>query len=332
MVRDAAVRAAKRAILSHTGATLTWGQGSCGLAHNRMYFDEEKQRIFCGFNPLGEADQTLLVGRVTASGGEVLATLVNYACHPTTLAWGNRLLSPDYPGAMREILEKQFAGAPCFYLHGAAGELAPREQYSGDPEIADAHGRELAYCALAVLEGMLPPRTGLQYVGPIESGTPLAVWERTPQPSSSRLDAVSISQKVVLRNMHTLEEIDGLLKTSTDRVTAEKLRRERETRRVVGNGHAAQVPVWIWRVGDSFLVGHPEEAFSLLQTELRQRFPSHSIAVMNLVNGGAGAYLPPRDLYDQDMYEVNQTPFARGSLELVLDAASAGIEQLRRLM
>src|SRR5207244_4306015 len=103
----------------------------------------------------------LVVGRVTGVNGNVVATLVNYACHPTTLAWDNLLLSPDFPGAMREVLERQFSGAPCIFLQGASGELAPREQYTGETAIADAHGRQLAYAALAVLEGMLPPSTGL---------------------------------------------------------------------------------------------------------------------------------------------------------------------------
>jgi hypothetical protein len=29
----------------------------------------------------------VLVGRVCDDGGRIVATIVNYACHPTTLAW-----------------------------------------------------------------------------------------------------------------------------------------------------------------------------------------------------------------------------------------------------
>ena len=35
--------------------------------------------------------------RVTDEAGQALATVVNYACHPTTLAWQNTLISPDFP-------------------------------------------------------------------------------------------------------------------------------------------------------------------------------------------------------------------------------------------
>ena len=36
---------------------------------------------------------------------KAVAVVVNYACHPTTLAWQNTLISPDYPGALRELVE-----------------------------------------------------------------------------------------------------------------------------------------------------------------------------------------------------------------------------------
>jgi len=48
--------------------------------------------------PMEIADDTVLVARATDDAGAILATVVNYACHPTTLAWENRLISPDFPG------------------------------------------------------------------------------------------------------------------------------------------------------------------------------------------------------------------------------------------
>src|SRR5439155_12619466 len=134
-------------------------------------------------------------------------TLVNYACHPTTLAWDNRLLSPDFVGAMREVVEPYFSGAPCLFLQGASGDLAPREQYLGDPEVADAHGRQLGYATLAVLEGMFPPLVQLEYAGPVESGASLASWRRVPQEPSQNLAAICQDVDLPLKPMPSLEEI-----------------------------------------------------------------------------------------------------------------------------
>jgi len=112
-------------------AWVAYGYGRCAMAKNRDYFDVDAQRWACGFNPEGHADDTVLVARVTNDAGKILATLVNYACHPTTLAWDNHLLSPDFIGATREILEREF-GAPALFLQGASGDLGPREDYVGD--------------------------------------------------------------------------------------------------------------------------------------------------------------------------------------------------------
>ena len=45
---------------------------------------------------------------------------------------------------------------------------------------------------------------------------------------------------------------------------------------------------------------------------------------MNIVNGSIG-YLPPQELYDKDIYQEWQTPFAAGSLELLIKTAIGAI-------
>ncbi len=48
---------------------------------------------------------------------------------------------------------------------------------------------------------------------------------------------------------------------------------------------------------------------------------------MNVVNGTIG-YLPPAELYDEDMYEVWQTPLDRGCLESLTRACTDAIDRL----
>jgi hypothetical protein len=94
-----------------------------------------------------------LLGRITDRQGKQRGTLVNYACHPTTLAAENKAISPDYVGAMRETIERA-TSAPALFLLGMCGDLAPRYQYVGDTAVADQHGRQLGYAALATLNDM----------------------------------------------------------------------------------------------------------------------------------------------------------------------------------
>src|SRR6185295_2258192 len=145
---------------------IVYGQGCCSLAAHRDFFDEGRKQFVCGFNPGTPADDAVIVARVTDDNGKVLATVVNYACHPTTLAWDNTLISPDYVGAMREVVE-QATDAPCLFLQGASGELGPRDGYVGDTAVADRNGRQLAHAALSALESLPPPQTTNQYAGPV---------------------------------------------------------------------------------------------------------------------------------------------------------------------
>ena len=129
--------------------------------------------------PPDHSGNTLAHG-VSADGRPppVLAVLLNYGCHPTTLGPGNTHISPDYIGAARELLEAEFGGLALF-LQGASGDTGPMISYAGDPAAADRNGRWLGHAAAAAVTGMLPPGTGLAFDGAIVSGANLAGWRET---------------------------------------------------------------------------------------------------------------------------------------------------------
>ena len=323
------VAAAREALDSEGEAELRWATGACDLATNRLLEDPAGDRYLTGYNPAEPADDTLLVGRVATLEGTILATLVNYACHPTTLAWDNELLSPDFVGAMRETIESSTDGAPCLFLLGACGELAAAWQYEGDVAVADRHGRRLGLAALSTLEGMLPPGEELVYTGAVESGAPLAVWR--PRPAAGPPAAIAAAQLTISLPIKPdyppLNEILAELEAASEPFHQERLLRKSRLRRLIGDEEQANFSVWVWKAGSSFLVGYPGEAFSVLQRELRAAFPDASVVVMNVVNGSIG-YLPPSELYGENMYEVWQTPLDRGCLEAVRDACLATMRSM----
>ena len=321
LLRDQSVHAVQNAMESAGPAILTWHYGNCSLATNRDLPDVKNNRFVVGFNPGKSADDTVLVGRITDEQNNITGTIVNYACHPTTLAWDNRLISPDYIGAMRGIVELS-TNAPCLFLQGASGELSPAEQYVGDITIAEKNGRQLGYAVLSTLEGMLPPKTELVFSGIVESGAALGVWERKTYRPSVELSATLVEVPFSLRPLTSLEEIEKRYGSSEDRVMKERLFRKLAVRKAVGDGELVRVPLCIWQIGESFLVGQPNEAYSEFQELLRQELSPITVAVMNLVNGGIG-YLAPEELYKEDIYQVWQSPFAAGSLELLTETAIA---------
>lgn len=322
---EAGVAAGREALADAEPGLIEWTTGHCTLAADREL--DLDGRALVGYNPAATADDTVTIGRISVDGA-VRATLVNYACHPTTLAWQSREVSPDYVGAMREIVEGA-TDAPCLFVQGASGELAPREQYTGDVTVADRHGRSLGHAVLAALDALPVPGEELTLDGVVESGAPLAIWAgrpldtERPEPSTTGLVA---SVELPLRDLPTLDELAEEWADIDARSREERLGRARNLRDGYIDGPTVTHPVWVWRLGDAVIVGHPGEAYSRLQTSLRARFPETPIVVMNLTNGPGFVYLPTREAYDRGAYQAWQTPLAPGALELLEEHAARLVE------
>jgi len=327
-LRAATIEAARQALASAAPARLTWTTGRCDLARNRDFRPPGGNGVVCGYNPHTAADDTLLLGRIADMDGTIRATIVNYACHPTTLGGQNRLISPDYVGAMRETVETATDGAPCLFLHGASGELAPREQYVAEPEIADRNGRQLGYAALSALEGMLSSGMALRFDGVEDSGAQLARWRCVPQAASTALHAEQFAVELSLKDELLPENLFKQLDACDNRVKLERLERMASLCRQFEHGHEAHVPVWLWQLGDAILVFTPTEAHSGFQTELRRRLAGRAVAVTNIANGYVG-YVPPKETYDDGgSYQSRISPFRPGCLEKLINTCAEYITQL----
>lgn len=308
----AGIQAGREALAAVVPGRIEWTTGTCSLAANREL--DVEGRPLVGFNPSGGADDTVVIGRVSDAGGVVLATVVNYACHPTTLAWQSRRLSPDYVGAMRETVEAA-TGAPCLFVQGASGDLAPREQYTGDVDVADRHGRSLGHAVLAALDALPRPGSELALERAVESGAPLAIWAERDADGGTETVGAFAAATLPVRELPTLEELAEEWKDIDPRSRDERLGRARNLREGYIDGPVVPHPVWVWRLGDAVVVGHPGEAYSQFQLRLRERFPGTPIVVMNLTNGPGFVYLPTREAYDRGTYQAWQTPLAPGALD-----------------
>jgi hypothetical protein len=312
-------------------AWVTYGAGRCGLAANRDLWDADDQRFAAGYNPDEPADDTLVVARVTGEEGEPRATLLNYACHPTTLAWENRQLSPDYIGAAREVLEGAF-DVPALFLQGASGELAPRDDYVGDTAVADRNGRQLGYAAAAAIEGLPPPGTQFVYTGIVASGANLGTWEYQPCDAAQVRGSEQLTARVSyveLRRKEDIGVVDSLSGATPDAVQEqEKALRRRFLSEALGDSPVYEMPVWTWRLGGALLVAVPNEPYSALQVELRRRFSSTPLLVLGVTNGTMG-YLSPEETYGTGLYQEQQSPFAPGCLEQTIEVAARTLAEIR---
>jgi hypothetical protein len=349
-LEDKIGQAAQEAAAALQPATISYTVGRCNLAANRDYWDEENQLYACGFNPDKPADDTMLVARVVDEGAMPLAVIVNYACHPTTLAWDNTLISPDYVGALREEVERQI-GAPCVFFQGACGDLGPRQGFVGDTAIADSNGRQLAYAALSALAALGPAVADFEYQGPVVSGATIGSWQYTPfspermaetsgfsggrfrveLPLKPKPDVDSL-QADLARWEARYQEADAageVIAARDARARAERARRWLMRIRHLPEGDIYPFSFSVYQLGDATWVTCGGEPYNLLQTELRRRFPERTIFVTPLAGEMQVAYLLPQDRYGKGLYQEEPSILAPGCLERLIDAID---REMRGLM
>lgn len=342
-------RISRAAVDGAQDALISYATGRCGMAANRDCWDGERGIFVCGYNPATPADDTLLVGRVTDANGSLLTTLVNYACHPTTLAWENQLISPDYIGSLRETVEEQ-TGAPCLFLQGACGDLGPVQGFVGDPAVADRNGREVAYAALSALSSLGPPAADFAYAGPVVSGATLGAWAFAPHDAQRQAESSQMSGGLFAVQLPTRAKPDAdALSAEVEewetrwqaalhngdeeaahnaRALAERARRWLARLHHIPSGTTAPVHCAVYRLGDAIWVTCGGEPYSLLQTELRRRFPDKTIFISPLSGDMHVAYLLPRDRYGLGLYQEEPSILAPGCLEGLIDAIAERIERL----
>ena len=331
-------------------ATIVYGQGRCSLAGQRDYWDADHQQYVCGFNPEAMADDTVLVARISGGSGACLATLVNYACHPTTLAWDNTAISPDYVGAMREVIEKATSAA-CLFLQGASGDLGPREGFVGDWQVADRNGRQLGYAALSALESLPPAGTRFVYAGPVVSGTTIGTWRHEP------LDAGDLSRQATWQvrqwtvDLAYRHDLPGLAETQEDhrhwqeeeekarkagdldkvrdfRALVEQKNRQITRLSVLPAGKAFPYQVTVWKLGNAYWNLVPGELYQIFQITLRQRFPTHKVIVATLTGDWQPGYVPQASSYGYGIYQDVISPVGAGSLEVLIESITREIRKM----
>ncbi len=322
-------------------ATIVYGHGQCTLAAHRDFFDVERGHAVCGFNPSGVADDTVLIGRVSGLNGNTLATIVNYACHPTTLAWDNTLLSPDWVGAMRETVE-QHVGGLCLFLQGASGDLGPQEGFVGDTAVADRNGRQLGFAVLSAMEKLPPAGTDFVYQGPTLSGTWIGTWKHLSCSQSSIQQHCSwrwttlVSQLPYRHDLPTIDETNARreqwlqeeqqAQTTGDiarirecRAHGEQMTRQLARLAALASGKLCPLPVTLAIVGDAIWVLVPGELYQIFQQTLRSRFAPRPVVVVTLTGDWQPGYIPPASAFGYGIYQEIIAATSAGSLELLIE-------------
>lgn len=96
------------------------------------------------------ADETIRLVRFTREGGREIA-VVNTQTHPDTV--GGEYVSADWPGAVRDRIEKEHPEVDCVYMNGCQGQLVTGTKFR--PHIPKSHLKGMEY-GNKIAEAALP--------------------------------------------------------------------------------------------------------------------------------------------------------------------------------
>jgi hypothetical protein len=129
------------ALAARKPGRIAWSRGSVDFAANRRVLKDGRWVGF-GVTPDGPVDHELPLLRVTDASGSLLAVLVNYACHCTTLGGDFNKICGDWAGYAQEAIEREHPGVVALVAIGCGADANPEPR--GELRHAKAQGEAVA--------------------------------------------------------------------------------------------------------------------------------------------------------------------------------------------
>eukprot|EP00035_Acanthoeca_spectabilis_P015676 m.314860 g.314860 ORF g.314860 m.314860 type:complete len:271 (-) comp16412_c0_seq18:1728-2540(-) len=205
---------------------------------------------------------------------------------------------------------------------------------------------QVGLATAATIIGMPTAGTQLTYSGPIVSGAVIGSWTPSPLPdilvsSLSALRTCTLTVRVPIRQLETSAAAKTRLEQAEERLvkvrsgdlvddvsvrdaTALVEQARRNLAKIVDfeSSEPGRVKIWIWQLGDIFLVATSGEPYSAFQIELRQRVPSGVTVIVAAMTNGS---MTPG-------YVLMHSPLVLGELTILVDILPTGTSCLQNTL
>lgn len=152
---DKMEQVALAALAARRPGRLAWGEGLVRFAMNRRPINKDGKCPGLGVNPGGPTDHSLPLLCATDAAGKIMAIVVNYACHCTTIGGDFNRIHGDWAGMAQEYIEAEHPGATALVCIGCGADANPEPR--GKAEMTGPHGRAVADEVNRLLRGKLIP-------------------------------------------------------------------------------------------------------------------------------------------------------------------------------
>lgn len=223
---------------------------------------------------------------------ELVGIVVFCTAHPNVLKGDSDVLSADYPGMTREILEK-IVNCPVVIVQGAAGNV--NAKYRGSREAL----KQMAYTLSGHVLTMLP----------IVTYSPIV-----------NLRTISSTMQMRLKDLPEIDEIRRMARSAerqwgvdTDEWLTIVLEKYKQDVRQL----SVDLEIQLFQINDGIFSGIPMEPFSETALEMKESLQNERAFFGGYTNGYIG-YLPSKEEYVYGGYEVELNPVVYGPVTRLL--------------
>jgi len=245
----------------------------------------------------GPIDTELGVIAIRDDEERVRGVVVNFACHPVCLHGYRNLISPDFPGYLREKLKDELPeGAEVAYLSGAFGDIMPADfkgPGKGEAELGRRMGHALAAEVMRVIDSAhATDGSGIRWKSehvklPL---TPLPPVEQI-RSEVNRLEA-ELKKNTLPREIRDNYQAD--IEWANEAIEIQQSGRTKSFQ---------EIELLALIVGDLAVLAMPLELYAQVGLIIKQASPFKYTFIAGNSNGAFG-YLATRVAYDQGSYTV----------------------------
>ncbi|PFD47215.1 alkaline ceramidase [Bacillus cereus] len=275
-----------------TPCEVGWGVTTGDIGVNRRERTSDG-RAKMGTNIDGIVDKRIgVLAMRDAESKEPFGIVVFCTAHPNVLKGDSDVLSADYPGMTREILEK-IVNCPVIIVQGAAGNV--NAKYRGSKEEL----KQMAYVLSGHVLTMLPTVT----YGPILNLRTIS--------STMQMKLKDIPEIAEIRRMARLAEKQWGVNTE-EWLTIVLNKYKQDIRQL-----SIDLEVQLFQINEGMFSGIPMEPFSETALEMKESLQNERAFFGGYTNGYIG-YLPTSEEFAYGGYEVELNPVVYGPVTNLL--------------
>lgn len=279
--------------------------------------------------PVGDVDERVNVLRFDREGGETLV-IINFGDHPDVV--GGNLISADWPGLTRDVVERTLDNVKCAVFNACQGDVNhvnvhPRGGYLNDmfmdfDDVARGYAHS-KYMARVVTGGVLQAFDKVKYCDNVN----LKYYQKKIELASNMPKPEDMPEAHRINNLHLAGKdselpYEGMMLTT---VVA-------EAGRMVKLEHGPEsFPMTVSGLsfGPVAFVGFPGEPFTGIGRGVKDSDDFELVMHTCITNGYEG-YFPMEDAYIEGGYEARSSRFKAGVAESLIVEGKSVLKELTK--